>query len=256
MPLKIVTRAGGFVAALLFCLPLVSCRAQMPAAQTPTTAQIEATPALQPLHYTTSWIGNTWGFAPGYNGGKHVQNDIQQMWVKSDGTVYAGAAWDEGHFAGGIYKNGDQLGTLQDTFQDFAGIGAVTGDATFIYAARGKFIRRYRPDGSHAGFPGGGPSPFDGGTDNIACVDRPEGEVAYLAADALRHRLYAEVRSADKGGGNPTREVQAFDISDGIKPLAKWPVLSLGPLVCAPDGSLWVALSSDPDGPKSTPTPR
>lgn len=131
----------------------------------------------------------------------------------------------------------------------------MTGDEAFIYAARGKFIRRYRPDGSHAGFPSGGPSPFDGGTDNVQCVDRPEGYVAYVAADAARHRLYAEVLSADKGGGNPTREIQVFDITDGIKPLAKWPIPTLGPLVCAPDGTLWVTLSSDPDGPKSTPTP-
>ena len=33
-------------------------------------------PDHQPLYSVTNWIGNSFGFAPGYNGGKHVQNDI------------------------------------------------------------------------------------------------------------------------------------------------------------------------------------
>ena len=129
----------GLLAALIFAsLPSQS--------QTPTTAQIEAKPDLAPaaLHHVLDrqHLGI---LVPGYNGGKHVQNDIQQMWVKPDGTVYTGAAWDEGHFAGGIYKNGDQLGTMQDTFQDFLGIGPLAGDARYVYTARGKQIRRYNP---------------------------------------------------------------------------------------------------------------
>jgi len=85
--LDISSRIVRFVAALLMLSPLASCQGQTlesPAAGVPTTAQIEGAPGLQPLHYTTSWIGNSWGFAPGYNGGKYVQNDIQQMWVRPD----------------------------------------------------------------------------------------------------------------------------------------------------------------------------
>jgi hypothetical protein len=58
------------------------------------------------LNYTTSWIGNTFGFGDG----KWVQLDIQAMAVGQDGTIYTNAPWDESGSEIGAYKGGSKVG--------------------------------------------------------------------------------------------------------------------------------------------------
>ncbi|WP_259294922.1 hypothetical protein [Paraburkholderia sp. DHOC27] len=84
------------------------------------------------LTYTTSWIGNTFGFGDG----TWVQQDIQNISVAPDGTVYTNAPWDESGSEIAAYQNGNKLAVAGNTH----GWGAAGGDAiavndTYLYAA-------------------------------------------------------------------------------------------------------------------------
>ncbi|MBB5498243.1 hypothetical protein HDG37_002443 [Paraburkholderia sp. MM5384-R2] len=84
------------------------------------------------LSYTTSWIGNSFGFGDG----KWMQQDIQAISVGADGTVYTNAPWDESGSEIAAYRAGDKLAVAGSTH----GWGAAGGDAvavnhTYLYAA-------------------------------------------------------------------------------------------------------------------------
>ncbi|MEW6345029.1 MAG: hypothetical protein AB1704_30650 [Pseudomonadota bacterium] len=84
------------------------------------------------LTYTTSWIGNSFGFGDG----KWVQQDIQAINVAPNGTVYTDSPWDESGSEIAAYQNGNKLAVAGNTH----GWGAAGGDAvavnsTYLYAA-------------------------------------------------------------------------------------------------------------------------
>ena len=84
------------------------------------------------LNYTTSWIGNTFGFG----NGTWVQQDIQSISVAPNGTVYTNSPWDESGSEIAAYQNGNKLAIAGNTH----GWGAAGGDAvavnsTYLYAA-------------------------------------------------------------------------------------------------------------------------
>ncbi|MFM0341138.1 NHL repeat-containing protein [Paraburkholderia fungorum] len=84
------------------------------------------------LTYTTSWIGNSFGFGDG----KWMQQDIQAISVGADGTVYTNAPWDESGSEIGAYRAGDKIAVAGSTH----GWGNTGGDAvatnhTYLYAA-------------------------------------------------------------------------------------------------------------------------
>ena len=84
------------------------------------------------LTYTTSWIGNSFGFGDG----KWMQQDIQAISVGVDGTVYTNSPWDESGSEIAAYRAGDKLAVAGSTH----GWGAAGGDAvatnhTYLYAA-------------------------------------------------------------------------------------------------------------------------
>ncbi|CAB3801578.1 hypothetical protein [Paraburkholderia caffeinilytica] len=84
------------------------------------------------LSYTTSWIGNSFGFGDG----KWMQQDIQAISVGADGTVYTNAPWDESGSEIAAYRAGDKIAVAGSTH----GWGAAGGDAvatnhTYLYAA-------------------------------------------------------------------------------------------------------------------------
>ncbi len=58
-------------------------------------------------NYKASWVGNSFGHAPG---AKWVQNYINEIKVEADGTVYTKSHWDEGGRKFGVYKDGDVIG--------------------------------------------------------------------------------------------------------------------------------------------------
>lgn len=81
--------------------------------------------------YITSWLGNTIG-----NGKLRVQNNIEGMYVKDDGTIYTNSAWDEAGSEAGIYKDGKPIFTLQDTHGwNRLGGKAITVNSKYIYLA-------------------------------------------------------------------------------------------------------------------------
>src|ERR1700677_2682189 len=84
------------------------------------------------LTYTTSWIGNSFGFGDG----KWMQQDIQSINVTPNGTVYTNSPWDESGSEIASYQNGNKLAVAGNTH----GWGAAGGDAvatnsTYLYAA-------------------------------------------------------------------------------------------------------------------------
>ena len=62
--------------------------------------------AAEPLHYTVSWVGNSF---PGASN-KWVQNFFIRTQVQPDGTVNTWSHWDEGGKKFGVYKDGDVIG--------------------------------------------------------------------------------------------------------------------------------------------------
>ena len=79
--------------------------------------------------YITSWLGNTIG-----NGKLRVQNNIEGMYVKDDGTIYTNSAWDEAGSEAGIYKDGKPIFILQDTHGwNRLGGKAITVNSKYIY---------------------------------------------------------------------------------------------------------------------------
>ena len=98
--------------------------------------------------YITSWLGNTIG-----NGKLRVQNNIEGMYVKDDGTIYTNSAWDEAGSEAGIYKDGKPIFILQDTHGwNRLGGKAITVNSKYIYLAMvqggiGQSKEDYPPEG-------------------------------------------------------------------------------------------------------------
>jgi hypothetical protein len=85
------------------------------------------------LNYTTSWIGNSFGGADD----KWVQNDIQDIWVADDGTVYAVSPWDEAGREVGQYRNGDVIAMAGETHGGgYLGGRAITANSRYVYFAQ------------------------------------------------------------------------------------------------------------------------
>ncbi|MDB9486328.1 hypothetical protein PN492_07175 [Dolichospermum circinale CS-537/01] len=83
------------------------------------------------ITYTTSWLGNTIG-----HGKLRVQNNIEGMYVKDDGTIYTNSYWDEAGSEAGIYKDGKPILNLEDTHGwNRLGGKAITVDNKYIYIA-------------------------------------------------------------------------------------------------------------------------
>ncbi|MFM9196273.1 MAG: hypothetical protein ACKOWG_11130 [Planctomycetia bacterium] len=93
------------------------------------------------MRYRTSWVGHTFGSR---DDDKHVSNTISAMWVAPDGTCYTSAYWDEGARPVTSYKDGRAARGLPiGTPQTYG--GAITGDATHVYAAAVDRIIRCDP---------------------------------------------------------------------------------------------------------------
>jgi len=69
------------------------------------------------LPHQTSWIGNTYGGRDG----KWVQNQVDEIEVSPDGTVYAASEWDKAGRCTGVYKNGDIVPGMLKQFTDAGG---------------------------------------------------------------------------------------------------------------------------------------
>ncbi len=155
---------------------------------------------VQANFYTTSWIGNTFG-----GGEKWVQNQVIDMYVAPDGTVFTNSPWDEGGREAGVYKNGDAIARAADLhgWERFGGI-AVTADQKYMYVS----MLQGHVDGKGNDYPpaktswfcvrrfdlSGKPAPFAGGNgwDKSMLIVSDKNEVSGLAT--IGSELYVAVR--------------------------------------------------------------
>ncbi|WP_416670493.1 hypothetical protein [Egbenema bharatensis] len=207
------------------------------------------------LHYTTSWLGNSFGGADR----KHVQSNIAAISVADDGTVYCNTIWDEGGREGGIYKDGDVMGQLQGTHTaGRVGGWAVTSNGQYVFAS----LVQLSLDGAFQGtaFPPvqtnwygvsrfdleGNPVPFADGMSEDAnflkvnqetaagYTDFSDANIAGLAAD--RTHLYLS---------NPmTNEIWVYE-PEQMRQMARWSVDRPGKLRLDLEGNLWVIQTAD-----------
>lgn len=78
-----------------------------------------------------SWIGNSQNGNP-----FSVQEDVEAMFVKPDGTIITNSHWDEAGRESGLYKAGVILGSNADLHGwGRSGGSAVTADSTYSYVA-------------------------------------------------------------------------------------------------------------------------
>ncbi|CAE6788391.1 hypothetical protein [Paraburkholderia domus] len=204
------------------------------------------------LAYTTSWIGNSFGFGDG----KWMQQDIQAISVGSDGTVYTNAPWDESGSEIAAYRAGDKIAVAGSTH----GWGAAGGDAvatnhTYLYAAmsignesNGLVGADYPPANQMwfgitrrtlANLATG--APFDGGIGNSANATKN----SFLRLNAVTTGTDAGIR----GMAATDTELYVADTYNSrivvldaasMRRLRSWNVSSPGRIALDTDSTLWV----------------
>jgi hypothetical protein len=204
------------------------------------------------LNYTTSWIGNSFG----YGDGKWMQQDIQALYVARDGTVYTNSIWDESGAEIAAYRNGDRVAWANNTHGWGASGGdAVTANSTYVYAAMS--IGNQGGTLAGADFPPNGytwygitrrpvanlsqGAPFTGGVGNSANSSKnsflivvtvptsKDGGIRGLAASE------SELFVSDLAGN----QIVVYD-ANTMRRKRSFSVTAPGRLALDPDGSLWV----------------
>jgi hypothetical protein len=211
-----------------------------------------ASHAQSQLNYTTSWIGNTFGFGDG----KWVQHDVEAISVAPDGTVYTNAPWDEAGSEIAAYRNGDKLAVAGQTH----GWGNTGGDAiatngTYLYAAMS--IGNGNNGLVGADFPPSGQTwfgitrrpianiatgvPFAGGIGNRANATKN----SFLLMNSVATGTDAGIRGL---AATPTElyvadtygnQIVVFDATT-MQRLRSWSVASPGRIAIDTDSTLWV----------------
>ncbi|SDR43067.1 hypothetical protein SAMN05443245_5939 [Paraburkholderia fungorum] len=231
--MKLVSRLGAAVVLLHSLIPLNA------------SAQSQ-------LNYTTSWIGNSFGFGDG----KWMQQDIQAISIGADGTVYTNAPWDESGSEIAAYRAGDKVAVAGSTH----GWGAAGGDAvavnhTYLYAAMSIGNESNALVG--ADYPAANltwygitrrtlaklatGAPFSGGIGNSANATKNSFlpvETVATGNDAGIRGLAAtdtELYVADTYGN----QIVVFD-ANSMQRLRSWPVTSPGRIAVDTDSTLWV----------------
>ncbi|RZF31529.1 hypothetical protein EVC45_00235 [Paraburkholderia sp. UYCP14C] len=204
------------------------------------------------LNYTTSWIGNSFGFGDG----KWMQQDIQAISVGANGTVYTNSPWDESGSEIAAYRAGDKLAVAGSTH----GWGAAGGDAvavnqTYLYAAMSignesnALVGADYPPANHtwygitrrtlANLATG--APFSGGIGNSANATKNSFvalETVTTGTDASIRGLAAtdsELYVADTYGNR----VAVYD-AQSMQPLRSWSVASPARIAIDTDSTLWI----------------
>ncbi|MBC7981231.1 MAG: hypothetical protein H7Y36_11775 [Armatimonadetes bacterium] len=203
--------------------------------------------------YRRSWIGNTFG-SGGSKNAKLIQNNVVAMWVAPDGRCFTASSWDEAKQEGGIYKDGDVVGSLPNLHPDEGGswgmgVSAITGDNSSVYVGVGKKIRRYSLAGGHSAFEGG-----EGNAKNEFAVFKGSGYIWGLSSDSKNERIFATFRGQKTGAKDktpaspaPPDEVAVVDAKT-MKVLTNWPLPRAGRSAVAADGTLWIAQEADLSG--------
>ncbi|GAB2873854.1 hypothetical protein GCM10027093_06710 [Paraburkholderia jirisanensis] len=203
------------------------------------------------LNYTTSWIGNSFGFGDG----KWMQQDIQAINVAPDGTVYTNSPWDEAGSEIAAYKGGDKLGLAAATHGwGAAGGDAVTSNHSYVYAAMsignqngGLVGADYPPNGltwfgitrRTVGSIGKG-APFAGGIANSANASKN----SFLVVDTAPAGADAGIRGLAANdselyvSNQYANQIVVYDANTMLRKRA-FNVSSPGRLALDTDGTLW-----------------
>lgn len=213
---------------------------------------------------TSSWLGNSFA---GTGVDKWVQQDIEDLFVTSDGTVYAIVYWDE---AGGevtAYRDGDVVTAARHTHGwGYHGGSAIAANEKYLYF--GQFVenegghlvdpatwppkgkewygiaRRFRSDITRAApFPhgkGGKGATLKGGFLVIH-------ELPTEASDAHVAGLWAT--EAEVFAACPYDDtIRVFD-TESMEPLRQWPLKRPGPMSMDGQGTLWILHRRGKEGP-------
>ena len=222
----------------------------------------------QSLHYTTSWIGNSFGgeLVPGVPYHHHVQISADDVFVASDGTVYTDTGWDENGYETGFYKDGDVRGTLEELSHGWgrSGGGAVTASDKYVFAAMTQSgddgankelnknglrqypdpknawycVRRFTRDGKSAPFPTG-----LGWRNDMLLVNAVAQGLKGNYGDESVHGLAADTRRLYVS--DPAhKQIRVYD-AETLASLAQWPCDHPGKLALDAAGRLWALESGD-----------
>ncbi len=177
------------------------------------------------LTYEVSWLGNTF---PGGESG-WVPQDVQDIFVCPDGTVYTTVGWDEHRGNIAAFRDGQWL--QQTAHWRKGGIDrlvgeTITANSKFIFFATGK----------------SGQGDHDGAVMGTALARRDRSDIANRA---LERRVSVGVRIR---GVAATEErvfvacaddrIRVFDIE--LQPVTNWPAPSPGEIAVDGAGRLWV----------------
>ncbi|CAM2138326.1 SMP-30/gluconolaconase/LRE-like region family protein [Pararobbsia alpina] len=208
------------------------------------------------LTYRTSWIGNTFGGAPGPNGQRQwVQMDIEAIAAGADGTVYTNAPWDEAGGELGAWRDGHVTYGMQTHGWGNGGGDAIAVNSRYVYASasidneggnlvgRGDYpekgrrwtgVTRRKVGDIAEGVP------FAGGRGNAGnAVAR-----SFLIVNEVGEKVDAGIRglAADDRtlyvANQFTNEIRTYDAMT-MQAGASWQADHPGALALAPDGSLW-----------------
>lgn len=240
-----------FLSRLSLCSLFATLLLGAAAAQTP--APVE--PPL--LHYTTTWIGNSFGGvkAPGLRNSKHVQLDVRAMYVTLDGTCYTATGWDEDGSEIGIYRDGEVLGSAGHTHGwGYGGGGAVTASKDYLFfaqkvdneggglkgegtwPAKGRVwygVSRRLRDGEAAPFEGGKGGDGDTLKGVFLLVNEVEegvdAEIVGLATDAQNHLYVSDPAN---------KQIKVYD-AEKMQLQRSWRIERPGAITTNTKGELW-----------------
>jgi hypothetical protein len=205
-----------------------------------------ATTRTPTLSYQTSWIGNSIG-----KGNLRIQNNIEAMYVTSDGTVYTNSHWDEAATEAGIYKDGKIIAAVGDTHGWGRGGGkAVTANSKYIYIAMSQgsigntkedyppegtawhSVRRYDLSGKPAPFPEGR------GWDKSMLIISTKSELTGLATAG------SELYVSDFA----TNQIRVYD-TETLNKIRNFTVVNPGAIALDRQKNLWIIQNKNGSNP-------
>ncbi|MBK1986711.1 hypothetical protein A0J48_004005 [Sphaerospermopsis aphanizomenoides BCCUSP55] len=187
--------------------------------------------------YKTSWLGNTIG-----KGKLRVQNNVESIYVTTNGEIYTNSYWDEAGGEAGIYKDGKVIGFLEDLHGWYRlGGKAVTANSKYIYVAmtqggmkdskdgyppEGKTwycVRRYNLAGKPVPFPEGN------GWDKSMLITSEKNEVTGLAT--VGNKLFVS---------NAAANIVRIYNTETMQQMGSFAVTNPGGIAIDPQGDLWI----------------
>ena len=204
--------------------------------------------------YRVDWVGNSFPATKiiSNDDRKHVQQEIEDIFVKPDGTIYSNAVWDERFAQASVYRDGEQIAIMDKMRGNGVKGGyAVTAKGKYVYVAtqmRGigrvrlnKYGKPVYPDSNDTWY---GVRLYQSQTGNMTSFTEGYGEDAsFLLINKnggniqglaiYQHYLYVS--------DTPNNQIKVYDLKDLTqKPILTWSVERPGKLAFDGGGQLWV----------------